>query len=87
LNLKKLPGAYRFYPLTPEFISNLESSIVKIIEYNPYGGGFLGIGAFGAPTQEIASVIAEICEASRDYRRFEDWCDQYMRESIAKSWS
>lgn len=85
LKLKRLPGAYRFYPITPELLADLENSITKIIEYNPYGGGFLGIGAYGVPTQEIASAIAEICEASRDYRKFEEWCYEYLCGTSAMS--
>lgn len=86
LSLKKLPGGYRFYPITPEFLTSLENSIMKIIEYNPYGGGFLGIGAYGVPTQEVASVIAEVCGPPRDYRKFEEWCHDYLRGMSAMSW-
>ena len=84
LKLKKLPGAYRFYPITPEFLTDLENSIMKIIEYNPYGGGFLGIGAYGVPTQEIAGVIAEVCGVPRDYKKFEGWCYDYLYGTTAQ---
>jgi len=80
--IKKLPGAYRFYPFTPTFISDLENRIHHIGEYNPYGGGFLGIGCFGVPTFEVAQLIAEICDCSHEFRRFEDWCLEYERSEI-----
>lgn len=86
LKLKNLPGAYRFYPITPEFLTTLENSIMKIIEYNPYGGGFLGIGAYGVPTLEVASVIAEVCGAARDYKKFEEWCHEYLCGNSTMRW-
>lgn len=78
LKLKRLPSFERFYPITPEFISDLENCISKIIEYNPYGGGFLGIGAYGIPTPEIAKAIADICGTKRQYEKFERWCFEYQ---------
>ena len=86
-NMKSLPGARFFLPLTTEFLNDLESNIGKIIEYHPYGGGLFGIGAYGTPTLDIAEVIAQICEANRDFRRFQQWCDEckqaaYQTESI-----
>lgn len=77
--LRKLPGGQRVLPLQPEFIRNLETNILAIIEYNPYGGGFLGLGAYGVPTSEIAEVIAEVCLVKKQYRRFEHWCEDYLR--------
>lgn len=81
--LSELPGAYRFFPLTAEFLKNLESNISEIMEYQPYGGGFLGIGAYGAPTAYIAKAIAEVCDANRDFRRFEVLCAEYLHASRA----
>lgn len=78
LKLERLPSFTRFYPITPEFILDLENNINKIIEYNPYGGGFLGIGAYGTPTPEIAKAFAEICGAKREYEKFEQWCYDYQ---------
>lgn len=77
--LRKLPGGQRVLPLQPEFIRNLEANILAIIEYNPYGGGILGLGAYGVPTSEIAEVIAEVCSVKKQYRRFERWCEEYLR--------
>ncbi len=78
LNLRELPGAYRFFPITPEFIADLEANINRINEYNPYGGGLLGVGAYGVPTLDLAQAIAEICESSRDFRRFEKWHANFL---------
>lgn len=78
LKLKKIPSFDRFYPFTPAFLSDLENSINKIWEYNPYGGGFLGLGSMGIPTPEIARAISDICGMSRQYERFEHWCFEFQ---------
>lgn len=77
LKLKDLPSFDRFYPITPDLIDKLENNITHIIEYNPYNQGFLGIGVMGTPTKDIARVIAEICDVSPAYRKFEDWSFEY----------
>ena len=56
LKLRSLPGSYRFYPITRELLISLESAIEKILEYNPYGGGFLALGVMGVPRQPPYSV-------------------------------
>lgn len=82
--LQKLPGAYRFLPVTEELLISLEENINAIIEYNPYGGGLLGIGAYGAPTNTFVKVIAEICGCPRSYQRFEDWSLECSRRELAR---
>lgn len=77
--MNSLPGAKHYFPITKEFLSDLESNIFKIIEYNPYCMGFLGLGTIGLPTMRIAEAIAQICDANRDFRRFEKWCYDYER--------
>lgn len=84
LKLEPLPSFKRFYPITPEFLSDLENNITKIIEYNPYGGGFLGIGAYGVPTPEIAKAAADICGTKRHYEKFEQRCFEYQYGDIAR---
>ena len=84
--LQELPGAYLFLPVTTEFLESLEENINAIIEYNPYGGGFLGIGAYGAPTDTFARAIAEICGHRRDYYRFDDWSLECSRRELERNY-
>lgn len=67
LKLKPYPSFNSFYPITPDFISNLENDIGKIFEYCAQGFAFGGIGV---PTEEIAKAIADICESKKEYKKF-----------------
>lgn len=76
--MKLLLGANFFLPLTPQFLNDLESDIIRIIEFNPFCGGFLGIGHLGIPTIDVAQAIARVCTAERDFKRFYKWRRDYL---------
>lgn len=82
--MNSLPGAKHYFPITEEFLRDLELNIFKIVEYNPYCMGFLALGTIGLPTMRIAEAIAQICNANRDFRRFEKWCYDYERAEYEK---
>lgn len=74
LKLHRYPCYNQFYPITPEFLSDLESNISKIFEYCSSGFAFGGIGV---PTDEIARAIADICGANDEHKEFIQWCIEY----------
>lgn len=82
LTLKSYPSFKQFYPITPEFLSNLEDDIQKIFEY--CAQGFL-FGGIGVPTDRIAAVIASVCGVSSQHSRFESWCYEVRFGNITQS--
>lgn len=74
LKLRNYPSFNSFYPVTPKFLTDLETDISKIFEY--CSSGFL-LGGIGVPTEEIAKAIADICGATKEHRQFTNWCMEY----------
>lgn len=74
LKLHRYPCYDQFYPITPEFLSDLETNISKIFEYCSSGFAFGGIGV---PTDELARAIADICGAKEEHKEFIQWCIEF----------
>lgn len=74
LKLHRYPSYRHFYPITEQFLNDLETDISKIFEYCSSGMAFGGIGT---PTDEVERAIADICGVKKEHKEYIQWCIEY----------
>ncbi len=74
LKLHRYPSYRHFYPITEQFLIDLETDISKIFEYCSSGMAFGGIGT---PTDEVERAIADICGVKKEHKEYVQWCIEY----------
>ncbi len=74
LKLHRYPSYRHFYPITEQFLTDLETDISKIFEYCSSGMAFGGIGT---PTDEVERAIADICKVKKEHKEYIQWCMVY----------
>ncbi len=74
LKLHKYPSYRQFYPITEQFLIDLETDISKIFEYCSSG---MALGGIGTPTDELEQAIADICGVKNEHGEYIRWCIEY----------
>lgn len=74
LKLHRYPSYRYFYPITEQFLIDLETDISKIFEYCSSGMAFGGIGT---PTDEVERAIADTCGVKKEHAEYIQWCIEY----------
>lgn len=78
---ERYPCFLHYYPFNERFLENLECDISKIVEYCSQGMLF----GVGFPTEELARLIAEICNATAEFSEFQLWSTDFILASFAPS--